>query len=330
MDDDTLLRALADLARDSRRVEADLVAHIGEVDARRLYAREAEPSMFAYRTGVLRFSEAEAYLRITAARAAREHPVLIDMLRDGRLHLSGIAKLAPHLTAENRDDLLQRASHKSKRQIEELMAVVTPRPDVPAAVRKLPQPPAGVGLELRPGGAPPPPTPPPPAVLQPLAPARYKVQFTASDALRDKIERLERLMPGADLAAVIDRAVTETLQRLEARRFAATRTPRKSLTEASVAPGSRYIPAPTRRAVHDRDGGRCAYRDAAGRRCTATGALEFHHRHPFGLGGGHDPGNLALLCRAHNLYLAEQDYGRAFHRPVTSTHAVLPGARPHA
>jgi hypothetical protein len=39
--DDELLRRLADLLRQSRRTEADLVAHIAEVEVRRLYAREA-------------------------------------------------------------------------------------------------------------------------------------------------------------------------------------------------------------------------------------------------------------------------------------------------
>jgi hypothetical protein len=79
-----LLRRLAELLRQSRRVEADLVAHIAEVDDRRLYAREASPSMFAYCTEVLHLSEAEAYLRITAARALRRHPILLNMLADGR------------------------------------------------------------------------------------------------------------------------------------------------------------------------------------------------------------------------------------------------------
>jgi len=41
-----LLRRLFGLVRQSRRVEAELVAHIGEVDARRLYLGKAKPSMF--------------------------------------------------------------------------------------------------------------------------------------------------------------------------------------------------------------------------------------------------------------------------------------------
>jgi hypothetical protein len=78
LSDDELLRRLFGLLSESRSVEADLVAHIGEVDARRLYAREAAPSMFAYCTQELHLSEHEAYLRITVARAAREHPVPDD------------------------------------------------------------------------------------------------------------------------------------------------------------------------------------------------------------------------------------------------------------
>jgi hypothetical protein len=44
-----------------------------------------------------------------------------------------------------------------------------------------------------------------------------------------------------------------------------------------------------------------------------------HHLHPFGFGGGHRPEDMGLMCRAHNSYLAEHDYGREamarFRRP---------------
>ena len=121
MADDDLLAGLAAVLRQSRRVEADLVAYIGEADARKLYAREACSSMFAYCCEVLHLSEAEAYLRITVGRAARQHPDLVIMLRSGELHLRGIAKLAPLLTVENRSEVLRRAVHRSKREIDELV-----------------------------------------------------------------------------------------------------------------------------------------------------------------------------------------------------------------
>ena len=105
LSDDELLRRLSDVLKQSRRVESELVAHIAEVDERRLYAREASPSMFQYCIDVLHLSKPEAYLRIGVARASRKHPMLLTMLADGRLHLSGIVELAPQLTDENRDDL---------------------------------------------------------------------------------------------------------------------------------------------------------------------------------------------------------------------------------
>ena len=176
----------------------------------------------------------------------------------------------------------------------------------------------GVEPELRPDGvgqfgvAP---AAAPPASVQPLAPGRYRVQFTASAGLRDKLERLQALLrssvPGADLAAVIEDAVTEKLERLEARRFGLTKAPRKDLSQTGTKPASRHIPAAVRRAVHERDGGRCRFVDELGRRCTARHELEFHHRHPVAMGGDHSPQGIALACKAHNLYLAEVDFGRA-------------------
>ena len=317
LSDDDLLRQLSELVQQSRRVEADLVAHIGEVDERRLYARRACSSMFVYCVEVLHLSEAEAYLRIAVARAARKFPVLLLMLGDGRLHLSAIALLAPHLTEENVERVLARAEHRSKRKIEELIAELAPKPDVPPTIRRLPTP-RVEARELRPERVPlasnPVPPPPPvasarPPKLEPLSPARFKVAFTASAELRDKLERLQALMNG-DLPAVIEAAVTEKLERLEAKRYGQTKKPRKSLEECDTWPSSRYIPAPVRRIVCRRDSAQCTFVDESGRRCTERRGLEFHHDDPFGRGGDHDPSRIRLACRTHNLLLAERDYGK--------------------
>src|SRR5262245_8529305 len=266
--DDEVLSGLHDAVRLSRGNEASLIAHIGEVDVRRLYSRYAASSMFSYCTDILHLSEAESYRRITVARAARDHPILLEMIADGRLYLTGAAKLVPILTPANRDSLLARAVHKSKRQIEELVAELAPRPDAPSVMRKLPEParpatPAPV-LDLGPCdvASPPPvvlrahPAAPLP-VIEPLSPARYKIQFTAGPELRDDLERLQALMrsevPDGDLAVIIGKAVREKLQRLEARKFGKTSSPRKPRGRTQT-PDSRYIAAETRRAVFRRDG----------------------------------------------------------------------------
>ena len=118
-------------------------------------------------------------------------------------------------------------------------------------------------------------------------------------------------VPDGDLAALIEQAVTEKLERLEAQRFARTKAPRKGLRETSLAPSSRHVPAAVRRAVYERDGGRCRYVDDTGRRCPERNRLEYHHLHPFGYGGDHNPQNIHLACPSHNAHLAEADYGRA-------------------
>jgi hypothetical protein len=339
--DEDLLRQLSQLVKQSRGVESDVVAHLAEVERRRLHAREACSSIFEYCRRVLGMRENEAYLRITVARAARENPVLLEMLRDGRLHLSGIARLAPHLSRENAGAVLARASGMSHREIRELVAELAPQPGVAPAIRKLPErsatlksesvlPPAnesfpelgaprvepelvkldcGVAAPARPA------VPARPLVVEPLAPARYQVRFTASAALRDKLERLQALMrasvPDGDLARIIEIAVSEKLERVEAKRFGRTRAPRSLPPDADpqATPSSRHIPAAVRRLVHQREGGRCAYRDRYGRRCDRRHDLEFHHKRPFAKGGDHSPANLTLMCKTHNALLAEQDYG---------------------
>ncbi len=362
LSDDDLLRRVGELTGRSRHTEAALLAHLAEIDARRLYLREACSSLFAYCTERLHFSAGEAGLRIAAARAAHEHPVVLDMLADGRLHLTAVALLAPHLTASNGDAVLSRAVHHSKREVQELVAELSPRPAVPSLIRKLPT--RGVAaptaallpsaepvalaamtavLEPRPAtadrsdspvspreaarpddvlpeprvGARTPAAAPrhtPAARLEPLAPGRYRVQFTASTELRDKLELLRTLMrptlPDGDLARVIEDAVTARLAQLKKRKEASTQAPRTSLADSSTRPCSRYIAAAVRRAVHERDGGQCTYRDDQGRRCSARGWLQLHHRHPYGYGGDHSVGNVALLCRAHNRYLEQIDFGR--------------------
>ena len=51
------------------------------------------------------------------------------------------------------------------------------------------------------------PAPAKPAMVEPIAPSRWKVQFTASAELRDKLDRLRSLMrssvPDGDIAAII-------------------------------------------------------------------------------------------------------------------------------
>ena len=152
------------------------------------------------------------------------------------------------------------------------------------------------------------------AAVEPLGAGRYKVQFTASAAFCEKLDRLKALMtssvPDGDLVRVLETAVTEALDRRESRRFAKVETPRKTVahTDTAASP-SRYLPAPVRRTSHASDDGRCRFVGAGGRRCGSYRRVEFHHVVPWARGGDRSPGNIRLMCRTHNAYLAAKDYG---------------------
>ena len=119
--DAALLRALARLVAQDRWTMAEILAHIGEVDARRLYAPAGYSSMHAYCVGELRLSDDAAARRIQAARAARRVPALLGAVAEGRLHLTAVCLLAPYLTPENGDVLIEAASHRRKAEIEMML-----------------------------------------------------------------------------------------------------------------------------------------------------------------------------------------------------------------
>jgi hypothetical protein len=133
-----LLLRVKSLAQGEREATSVLIAHLAELEVRRLYLAEGCSSLFTYCTQVLHLSEHAAYGRIEAARMVRRFPVVMGMLEDGSVNLTTVGLLASQLTAENHGELLDMARHKSKRQVEELLARLRPQPPVSASVRRLP------------------------------------------------------------------------------------------------------------------------------------------------------------------------------------------------
>ncbi|MBK8230881.1 MAG: HNH endonuclease [Candidatus Eisenbacteria bacterium] len=135
LSDREVLRAVASWAKAERRVTAELLRHLGELDARRLYLGAGCSSTFAYCTEILRMSEPAAYHRITAARAGRRFPELLARLAAGDLHLSAICLLASELTEGNVASWIARASGQSKRAVERMLVGERQGPAVAPAMR---------------------------------------------------------------------------------------------------------------------------------------------------------------------------------------------------
>ena len=331
--DEALLARIQKLALCERGATVELVAHLAALDARRTHLGEGPSSLYVYCRDQLHLSEDAAWNRAATASAVRRYPIILDWLADGSLNVTTVRVLRPVLTAENHLAVLAEAKHRSRKEVAIIAARINPKPDVPSTIRKLPAPhvadptrdlalgskvdpgQAGAattaGLAITPGPVAPVQTPPAHrAVIAPLAPERYKVQFTVSKETHDKLRRVQDLLcrevPNGDPAAIFDRALDLLLGEVEKKKTAATNKPRRP---RATKEGSRHIPRQVRRDVWKRDGGRCAFVGRSGR-CTQRRYLECHHIQPHGHQGPPTLENIALRCRAHNVYESELVFGR--------------------
>jgi hypothetical protein len=340
--DEALEASLGRLLGAGARLEARVIAHLAEVEARRLHLLLGCSSLFDYCRKRLGLSDYEAFVRIAAARVARKYPIVFELLDRRELHLTAICEVRDFLTRENHQELLHEVSGKTKLQIRECLRARFPLADLPSSVRRLP-------------------------AVEPLAPDRYRLELTLNAEQKAKLELARDLLshanPTADLAIVVERALDALIARTEQRRFGRTRTApnrRKSATPSDsggsdsrgsdlrggdsrgsdsrggdshggevrlleTSTGSRNEPSSGRRAAKDRehishqtrrevvarDGVRCAFVSYDGQRCDARAFLQFHHRQAWALGGHDGVENLELLCHAHNRLYAERDFGQA-------------------
>jgi hypothetical protein len=168
------------------RVEARIVAHLAEVEARRWHLLVGCSSLYEYCHKRLGLSDYEAFTRIAAARVARTFPIVFEMLERRALHLTAICEVRDFLTPENHRDVLEEVSGKTKLQVREVLARWFPQADLPNGMRKLP-------------------------ALDALSPGRYRLLLTLNAQQKAKLERARDLLSHAnrsgDLAVVVERAL---------------------------------------------------------------------------------------------------------------------------
>ena len=320
--DEELVARTKSLAARERDATALLVAHLAELDTRDLHFRAGYASLFAYCRDALSLSEPDAYNAVEAARASRRFPGILGRLGSGSLNLTTVRLLAPHLTAENHRAVLDSAHGKTRPEVEQIVAGLSPRPDVAASLRKLPGPRLPAGAATRragprrdlPGrdgsGQRPAPHSPPggrAALARPLPPPghdrgrdpREAAAGPGHAASRDSLRgRRGHSRPGPD-------------------RPAAGPGEGEVRGHGGAAPLPRdrggplaHVPAEVKRAVWLRDLGCCAFVGTGGRRCAERAFVEFHHVRPFAVGGEATVDNIQLRCRRHNDYEARVFFAR--------------------
>ncbi|MGH7726955.1 MAG: hypothetical protein ACREOU_16145 [Candidatus Eiseniibacteriota bacterium] len=283
LSDDALIHGLHTLVNQDRATTAALLAHIAEVDARRLYAPAGYPSMHAYCVGELHFSGDSAYKRIQVARAGRRFPALLAAVSEGRIHMTAALLLAPHLSEENSAELIDAATHRSVSEIEGVLSgrcergqsqltleAVEPQsfgpsdeldssavdcsqlesnPVVsPVSQEALGRHAEATGTDGRPFELP-----------QALMLLKLAIAADTYQKLEHARALLSHAVPSGDAATIFDRALDALIARLEKRKFAATvkpRTAQASPAQASPAGSAQAQTARSRTArrtaVHDR------------------------------------------------------------------------------
>ena len=264
--DDDLLNATRGLVGRSNQLLAALIAHLAEVEARGVHRNRACASLYTYCIYELRFSEDEAFRRVSAARFVRRFPALLDALAAGELHLTGLLLLGPHLTDQNFIGVMARAKHRTKKEILSLIRQLDPLPDVPSRIEPLgPTPPSaigplGCGLEpleypvrdlssgdrprdwmteqdpmtaaadvgVNDSGA----EPAPVGAFAPLSDAaqRYGVQFMATEEYVQLVEEAKALLshaaPNISLSEIHLRALRSLVSQLKRKKYAVSTTAR--------------------------------------------------------------------------------------------------------
>ena len=120
--DNDLLQNFSNLVTQEREATASVVAHLAEIDRRKLYAREGYASLFGYITEKYHYCGGSAYRRIQAARLSLRFPEILDFIKNGKLNLTTLCLIAPHIHEENKASIIEKVIGKSKKEVEYIVS----------------------------------------------------------------------------------------------------------------------------------------------------------------------------------------------------------------
>jgi hypothetical protein len=219
------------------------------------------------------------------ARLIGRFPAIADQLAAGGLSIRALVELREVLTDENRTEVLARAEGMSQKEAQLLAVEYKPRPIPRDVVRALPMPaappaagpavPAGpAGTRTHPHAASPAVPaetkthPPPPEFVRPLTPDLRRLNVTVSAEFMAELEQVRAALshqcPEGNFEQVVREAFKLVLER-DRKRKGLTDRPRAS--PETPGENDRYVPAAVKRAVLERDQGRCTWPMGDGELC---------------------------------------------------------------
>jgi hypothetical protein len=274
-----LIEKMRELVKEERRVTTLVLQHLREVERRRLFSELGYASLFEYAVRDLKYSESSAQRRISAMRLMKEIPVIESRIQSGALSLSVVSQAARHFQhegtpTEEKRAMLELLEGKSSREAERELAVRSTSPMPNEQVRAIGE-------------------------------HHSELRVVLKDETLGDLEKLKGLLghsnPGMTTAELIAYLAKLALKELDPAREPMKKRRSKELVSAPQVP-AHHIPRPLKRAIWQRDQGRCT-------NCKSTHRLQLDHITPRHEGGATTAANLRLLCFHCNQRHADRSYG---------------------
>lgn len=275
--DRELLKSTKNLVTKEQKLLSILIFHLREIEDRKLYSDLKYPSLYEYCIYELKYSEAQAYRRISAMRLTKEVPILSKKISDGSISLTNINLVSSFLrdnktSTEDKKQLIELASNKTKRECEQELTKLRLAKGIPEKPRR--------------------------TIIKPDTSQTVRVNVSLKHDTVTKIHKIKSYYAHKKLEIpdVIDKMADAMIVQYD-KNIQPKRRPR--VTE----PAGRFIPKNLKAKVIRRDNGVCQL-------CGSIYALEIDHIVPYAKGGKTELSNLRLLCRNCNLRAGIKEFGK--------------------
>jgi len=274
---------LKDLVRNERKITAEIISVICDIDKRKLFLELGSSSLFAYLTKKIGYSASAAQRRIEAARLSKEIPEIKEKLKSGTINLSTITLVTQGLrekaknsivTLESKKALILKIENKNTQQAQKILAEELDLPIVNLEKTKIQKD------------------------------ESIRIELTLSKVQNEKLERVRQLTSHIDAGLNWSELIEQLADFYLNKKTVTKRTSDtvvKNSKEHNVS-YNRYIPLTLRRKIFERDRS-CQWKHSKAKEiCGSKHQLEIHHQKAIWAGGISSEDNLQLLCRAHNAY----------------------------
>ncbi len=315
-----LLANFITLVQRERRVSRQVLEYIAEIEKRRLYAEEGFSSTHDWLVRVHGYSHASAGRRVSAAKMLCAVPEAAEKIETGVLCMTTLGRVQTAIRLEEKRSGERMTFARKAEVITEIE--LKPKTQIEQSLAEIFQTPA-----------------PPKEILQPKSDGETRLHLTLNAGQMQKLKRAAELLShkldGNSYAGLIEAMANLVIAQKDplvkmvkprAKKNAAsidnTKADSRSIRSKASdtkqdrsgvkkALSSRKSIAPSvRNAVYRRDNGCCQFVSKAGMKCLSQRLTQIDHIIPYALGGSNEPENLRLLCRTHNLLMAEKVFGR--------------------